>query len=67
MLVKVQALVQMIAAGIDPHIAITTCGLWSDPEKVSVQSVDGINAILSAKNTKESTNQSMKGGVDNAK
>ena len=35
---KTQALTQLLAAGIDPLVAIKTCGLWSDCEKVFVLS-----------------------------
>lgn len=35
---KTQALTQMLQAGINPRIAVATCGLWGDAEKVSLQS-----------------------------
>lgn len=35
---KTQALAQMLQAGINPRIAVATCGLWGDAEKVSLQS-----------------------------
>lgn len=35
---KTQALYQMLKAGIDPRIAVYTCGLWGDAEKVFIQS-----------------------------
>lgn len=38
MLVKAQALVNLLTQGISPKIAIRTCGLWGDPEKVYLES-----------------------------
>lgn len=35
---KTQALDQMLKAGINPRIAVSTCGLWGDAEKVFIQS-----------------------------
>lgn len=35
---KTQALAQMLQSGINPRIAVATCGLWGDAEKVSLQS-----------------------------
>lgn len=35
---KTQALDQMLKAGINPKIAVSTCGLWGDAEKVFIQS-----------------------------
>lgn len=45
MLVKAQALLYLLEKGIHPKIAIKTCDLWGDPEKVYVQSkpyLDGL-------------------------
>lgn len=45
MLVKAQALIYLLEKGIHPKIAIKTCDLWGDPEKVYVQSkpyLDGL-------------------------
>lgn len=41
---KTQSLVQLLAAGIDPLVAIKTCGLWSDCEKVFVLSKPYLDA-----------------------
>ncbi len=35
---KAQALTQMLQAGVNPRIAVSTCGLWGDAEKVFLQS-----------------------------
>lgn len=35
---KTQALTQMLQAGVNPRIAVATCGLWGDAEKVFLQS-----------------------------
>lgn len=35
---KTQALDQMLKSGINPRIAVSTCGLWGDSEKVFIQS-----------------------------
>lgn len=35
---KTQALAQMLQSGINPRIAVATCGLWGDAEKVFLQS-----------------------------
>lgn len=35
---KTQALDQMLKSGVNPRIAVSTCGLWGDAEKVFLQS-----------------------------
>lgn len=40
MIVKTQGLTSQLTAGIHPKIAIETCGLYPDPEKVYLQSKD---------------------------
>lgn len=37
-LTKVQAMVQLMDAGISPEIAIATAGIWNDPTDVAIQS-----------------------------
>lgn len=44
MLVKAQALIYLLEKGIHPKIAIKTCDLWGDPEKVYVQSKEYLDA-----------------------
>lgn len=44
MLVKAQALIYLLEKGIHPKIAIKTCDLWGDPEKVYVVSKDYLDA-----------------------
>lgn len=39
-LTKTQALNQLLTSGIAPEVAIATCGLWSDPTDVYLQSKD---------------------------
>lgn len=45
MLVKAQALVYLLEKGINPKIAIRTVGLWSDPEKVYLDSKPYLDAL----------------------
>ena len=45
MLVKAQALIYLLEKGIHPKIAIRTCDLWGDPEKVYVESKDYLDAL----------------------
>lgn len=42
---KTQALSQMLQSGINPRIAVATCGLWGDAEKVSLQSQPYFDAL----------------------
>ena len=44
MLVKAQALIYLLEKGIHPKIAIRTVGLWSDPEKVYLESKPYLDA-----------------------
>lgn len=44
MMVKAQALTYLLEKGIHPKIAIKTCDLWGDPEKVYVQSKEYLEA-----------------------
>jgi hypothetical protein len=44
MVVKTQGLMNQLNSGIHPKIAIETCGLYSDPEKVYLQSKDYLDA-----------------------
>lgn len=45
MLVKAQALIYLLEKGIHPKIAIETCDLWGDPEKVYVLSKPYLDAL----------------------
>ncbi|MCR5754493.1 MAG: phage portal protein [Acetatifactor sp.] len=45
MLVKAQALLYLLEKGIHPKIAIQTCDLWGDPEKVYVESKPYLDAL----------------------
>lgn len=45
MLVKSQAFIYLVKHGIHPKIAIQTCDLWGDPEKVYTQSKDYLDAL----------------------
>lgn len=44
MMVKAQSLMYLLEKGIHPKIAIKTCDLWGDPEKVYIQSKDYLDA-----------------------
>lgn len=44
MTVKTQGLLNQLTAGINPKIAIATCGLYSDPEKIYLQSKEYLDA-----------------------
>lgn len=58
MLVKAQALQYLLDKGIHPKIAITTCDLWGDPEKVYIQSKPYLDALF--KTAKERQEEEMK-------
>lgn len=45
MLVKAQALIYLLEKGIHPKLAIETCDLWGDPEKVYVLSKPYLDAL----------------------
>ena len=42
---KAQALTYLLQRGIHPKIAIHTCNLWGDPDKVYVQSQPYLDAL----------------------
>lgn len=49
MLIKAEVLQMLINCGINPSIAIETCGLWSDSEKVYAASKDVVDNISKQK------------------
>ncbi|HOM03825.1 MAG TPA: phage portal protein [Acetivibrio sp.] len=51
LLVKTQGLQNMLEAGIHPQIAITTCGLFSDPEQVYIDSQEYLEKWRTAEAT----------------
>jgi SPP1 family phage portal protein len=53
MLVKAQALIYLLEKGIHPKIAIQTCDLWGDPEKVYVESKDYLDALYKTASAKQ--------------
>lgn len=53
MLVKAQALQYLLDKGIHPKIAIQTCDLWGDPEKVYTQSKDYLDALYQTASEKQ--------------
>ena len=53
MLVKAQALQYLLQRGIHPKIAIQTCDLWGDPEKVYTQSKDYLDALYKTASEKQ--------------
>lgn len=55
---KTQALAQMLQSGVNPRVAVATCGLWGDAEKVYLQSLPYFDALyktidMVSKETKE--------------
>ena len=53
MLVKSQALIYLLEKGINPKIAIQTCDLWGDPEKVYTQSKPYLDALYKTAEEKQ--------------
>lgn len=53
MIVKAQALMYLLEKGIHPKIAIETCDLWGDSEKVYVQSQPYLNALYKTAEQKQ--------------
>ena len=51
LLVKTQGLQNMLEAGVHPQIAITTCGLFSDPEQVYIDSQEYLEKWRTAEAT----------------
>lgn len=62
MLVKAQALIYLLEKGIHPKIAIRTVSLWSDPEKVYLESKPYLDALYKTAEEMQSK-EVMKGGV----
>ncbi len=55
---KTQALAQMLQSGVNPRVAVATCGLWGDAEKVYLQSLPYFDTLyktidMVSKETKE--------------
>ena len=69
MMVKAQSLSYLLEKGIHPKIAIRTVGLWSDPEKIYLESKDYLDALyktaaeMQAEKEKKTQNQNG-GGQD---
>lgn len=53
MLVKSQALIYLLEKGINPKIAIQTCDLWGDPEKVYTQSKPYLDVLYKTAQEKQ--------------
>lgn len=53
MLVKAQALMYLLEKGIHPKIAVQTCDLWGDPEKVYTQSKPYLDALYKTATEKQ--------------
>lgn len=62
MLVKAQALIYLLEKGIHPKIAIRTVSLWSDPEKVYLESKPYLDALYKTAEEMQSK-EVTKGGV----
>ena len=45
LMVKTQALINLLKSGIHPLVAIRTCGLWADSEKVFLNSKSYLDVI----------------------
>lgn len=57
---KTQALDQMLKAGINPRIAVSTCGLWGDAEKVFIQSKPYFDVLYKTVDMIEKENENTK-------
>lgn len=63
MMVKAQALIYLLEKGIHPKIAIATVGLWSDPEKIYLESKPYLDALYkTASQIQEEQERSQKKG-----
>ncbi len=66
MLVKAQALLYLLEKGIHPKIAIQTCDLWGDPEKVYVLSKPYLDALYKTAAEKQAEERMVTGVSDPA-
>lgn len=57
---KTQALAQMLQSGINPRIAVSTCGLWGDSEKVFLQSEPYFDVLYKTIDMIDSENEKIK-------
>lgn len=57
---KTQALAQMLQSGINPRIAVSTCGLWGDSEKVFLQSEPYFDVLYKTIDMIDSENEEIK-------
>ena len=64
LLTKTQGLQNMLEAGIHPQIAITTCGLFGDPEQVYIDSLPYIRNKWKTKDEADADNPMLNGNVD---
>lgn len=63
MMVKAQSLIYLLEKGIHPKIAIATVGLWSDPEKIYLESKPYLDALYkTASQIQEEQKGSLKKG-----
>ena len=64
LLTKTQGLQNMLEAGIHPQIAITTCGLFGDPEQVYIDSLPYIRNKWKTKDEADADNPILNGTVE---
>lgn len=64
LLTKTQGLQNMLEAGIHPQIAITTCGLFGDPEQVYIDSLPYIRNKWKTKDEADADNPMLNENVD---
>ena len=70
LLTKTQALLHMLEAHIDPGVAIATCGLWSDPADVAMQSKEYLeqwNPAVADKTVERNTQNTQENVGDDGK
>lgn len=70
LLTKTQALLHMLEAHIDPGVAIATCGLWSDPADVAMQSKEYLeqwNPAVADKTVERNTQNTQESVGDDGK
>lgn len=63
-LTKVQALSQMLDAGVAPEVSFSTCGIWNDPTDVYIQSKETLDARWSVQEEPEETEETLVAGED---
>lgn len=65
MMVKAQSLIYLLEKGIHPKIAIRTIGLWSDPEKIYIESKPYLDALYKTAEQMQEEQEKQIGGDSN--